>query len=85
LPPPPLDQLLRKCCKNAADQTSITYLIEPVRYRADSMNYSEEKKEEILCEAAWNLERLRDRGKGSFQCPIGAEKPRAMVSATCTR
>jgi len=22
---PPLDQLLRKCCKNAADQTSITY------------------------------------------------------------
>jgi hypothetical protein len=24
------------------------------------MNYSEEQKEEILNEAAWNLERLRD-------------------------
>jgi hypothetical protein len=34
---PPLDQLLRKCCKNAADQTSITYLIEPVR-NSDAIN-----------------------------------------------
>jgi hypothetical protein len=35
---PPLDQLLHKCCKNAADQTSVTYLIEPVRYRGDAIN-----------------------------------------------
>jgi hypothetical protein len=30
---PSLDQLLRKCSKNVAGQTSITYLIEPARYR----------------------------------------------------
>jgi hypothetical protein len=29
---------MRKCCKNAADQTSITYLIEPGALQGNAIN-----------------------------------------------
>ena len=34
----PLRSIMRKCCKNAADQTSITYLIEPGALQGNAIN-----------------------------------------------